>query len=304
MEGSGSGRLVPRGLRVRGVAGLGSVKGVGAGARGARRLRSVPLSGPRSRHRAMRANFGVSWTPKFTGIPSPGRNGQGSAGLGVASAPRSTERAQPAAAPRRSATFGVARTPRSTEVGDAPGSRPIPASFPPDTGANGAAIRRRRAGTPPPPSPPQPRYAPPHPRESTDPRARTKPWTRRRRVRVAAAERPAVAGLARGHAPSWIRTSGLLLRRESLYPTELSGRAAHSVLLPGCSASTRRAGWTGASPRALAPRGWQESGARSRRSQHGQLRAPRPGRGGARRGAPSGRRTGGDAHVDQARWRE
>jgi hypothetical protein len=27
-------------------------------------------------------------------------------------------------------------------------------------------------------------------------------------------------------APSWIRTSGLLLRRESLYPTELSGRTA------------------------------------------------------------------------------
>jgi hypothetical protein len=25
-------------------------------------------------------------------------------------------------------------------------------------------------------------------------------------------------------APSWIRTSGLLLRRESLYPAELSGR--------------------------------------------------------------------------------
>ena len=28
----------------------------------------------------------------------------------------------------------------------------------------------------------------------------------------------------RGSAPSWIRTSGLLLRRESLYPAELSGR--------------------------------------------------------------------------------
>src|SRR3954451_699616 len=29
-----------------------------------------------------------------------------------------------------------------------------------------------------------------------------------------------------GSAPSWIRTSGLLLRRESLYPAELSGLAA------------------------------------------------------------------------------
>lgn len=36
-------------------------------------------------------------------------------------------------------------------------------------------------------------------------------------------------------APSWIRTSGLLLRRESLYPAELSGLDHRIVELIACS---------------------------------------------------------------------
>ena len=39
------------------------------------------------------------------------------------------------------------------------------------------------------------------------------------------------------NAPSWIRTSGLLLRRESLYPAELSGPGA--ILIPNQQESRR-----------------------------------------------------------------
>jgi hypothetical protein len=58
-----------------------------------------------------------------------------------------------------------------------------------------------------------------------------------------------------GHsAPSWIRTSGLLLRRESLYPAELSGpRNAH--LNP--TVIVRIAAWISSRPEAAASKPWQ-----------------------------------------------
>src|SRR5215207_3952570 len=59
--------------------------------------------------------------------------------------------------------------------------------------------------------------------------------TPRRRARQAADQPPArLAAAKQQGAPSWIRTSGLLLRRESLYPAELSG-PGRSIVTPAGS---------------------------------------------------------------------
>ena len=66
------------------------------------------------------------------------------------------------------------------------------------------------------------------------------PYVRARHDRrhLPGAPGPRLSGAAAGSAPSRIRTCGLLLRRESLYPAELSGPARRGYVghpLPACS---------------------------------------------------------------------